>query len=287
MVRVMETWHVAVALLLVVLALGGALWWHVRRRRREARRKRPAQLRHPVVLAHGLLGFDELRLGQMRQEYFRGVPERLRIGGASVHVLKVHPFAGVAQRAEELARYIRSLDAKHVNIIAHSMGGLDARYALAHLDVGKRVRSLTTIGTPHRGTPLANLGSQLLTGALVVRPIIEKLGLQVDALDQLTTQKMAEFNRTVPDVKGVAYGCVVGAMESPSLEMNPLLVPSFMFIARQAGPNDGLVPAESQSWGEVLTRIQADHWAQIGWSLKFDAPEFYNGLVTDLRGRGF
>lgn len=45
-----------------------------------------------------------------------------------------------------------------LNIIAHSMGGLDARYyAISWLGLAERVASLTTIGIPHLGTPLADL----------------------------------------------------------------------------------------------------------------------------------
>lgn len=55
-----------------------------------------------------------------------------------------------------------------------------------------------------------------------------------------------------------------------------------------------MVPAASQAWGEVLREIEADHWAQIGWSPqlrgsveKFDALAFYEELLRELRGRGF
>ena len=38
-----------------------------------------------------------------------------------------------------------------VNIIAHSKGGLDARYAISKLGMAPYVASLTTMNTPHRG----------------------------------------------------------------------------------------------------------------------------------------
>lgn len=37
-----------------------------------------------------------------------------------------------------------------VNIIAHSKGGLDSRYAISNLGAAPMVASLTTINTPHR-----------------------------------------------------------------------------------------------------------------------------------------
>ena len=47
-----------------------------------------------------------------------------------------------------------------------------------------------------------------------------------------------------------------------------------------------MVPAASQRWGDVLRTIDADHFAQVGWSHRFDAAEFYAELLLELRGRG-
>src|SRR5690242_8184898 len=112
-----------VVLALVVLGCVGVLGFRYLRTLRVRRAVRG--LRHPVVLVHGLLGFDELKLGQSRHQYFRGVPERLRQLGSDVYVVKVPPTGSVSERAAALAQAVRSLDAKRVNIIAHSMGGLD------------------------------------------------------------------------------------------------------------------------------------------------------------------
>jgi hypothetical protein len=117
---------------------------------------RPAPPWYPIVLAHGVLGFDALPLGFLHPAYFRGVAETLRKAGNEVHVIRVSPVAGIAVRAAQLARQIRDIPAERVNIVAHSMGGLDARYAISVLGLGDRVASLTTIGTPHHGTPLAD-----------------------------------------------------------------------------------------------------------------------------------
>ena len=101
-----------------------------------------------MVLAHGILGFDQLRIAGTTNEYFRGVPARLTRVGAKVYAFRVQPTASIAERASELARVVQSLDAKKVNIIAHSMGGLDARYAISCLQLASKVASLTTIATP-------------------------------------------------------------------------------------------------------------------------------------------
>ncbi|MFL5263359.1 MAG: esterase/lipase family protein, partial [Anaeromyxobacteraceae bacterium] len=192
----------------------------------------------------------------------------------------------IAARAEALAACVRALDAPRVNIVAHSMGGLDARLAIARLGLAGRVASLTTIGTPHRGTPLADLGTSLLGERLGLRRTLEHLGVAVDAFYDLTTERMAAFNAAVPDVRGVAYASVVGVARARR-RTNPLLLPGWIYLRAAAGENDGLVPAASQPWGELLGEVDADHWAQIGWSKHFDAAALYERLLAELRGRGF
>jgi triacylglycerol lipase len=270
----------AVAGVLTAAAAGALAWARRRRRRALPRRAAP---RYPVVLAHGLLGFDELRLAGRRHDYFRGVSERLERDGCVVHRCRVARTAGVAARAAELAAFVRALPARRVNLVAHSMGGLDARYALARLDLAGKVASLTTIGTPHLGTPLADVGAGLARRARVLGAL-ERLGLDVAAFEDLTTERMAEFNRAVPDARGVLYQSVVGAPPRRRA-VTPILVPTWSWLAA-AGANDGLVPAASQRWGEVLREIDADHFAQIGWSRRFDAAELYAELLRELRARG-
>jgi triacylglycerol lipase len=257
-----------------------AIWLVRRRLRRGPARLRRVGPRYPVVLAHGILGFDEIRIGRSRHRYFRGVSERLERDGCIVHACRVARTASIADRAAELAAFLRELPARRVNLVAHSMGGLDARYALASLGVSRKVASLVTVGSPHQGTPLADLGS----GSRVLAALA-RLGANVDAFRDLTTERMAAFNEAVPDVAGVLYASVVGAPPRRG-EVSPILVPSWVWLERTAGANDGMVPAESQRWGEVVWQVGADHFAQIGWSRRFDASELYAEILRELRGRG-
>jgi triacylglycerol lipase len=166
------------------------------------------------------------------------------------------------------------------------MGGLDARYAISRLGLAAKVVSLTTIGTPHRGTPLADVGTELLGERLGLRRLAGALRLGTEAFYALTTARMAAFNAEVPDMRGVAYGSWVAAFEAHDRALHPLLLPGYLYLARREGPNDGLVPAASQRWGEVLGTVEADHWAQVGWSSRFDAQALYASLFEQLRVRG-
>src|SRR5678815_1938327 len=214
----------------------------------------------PVVLVHGLFGFDRIGVPGARFDYFRGIARHLESLGCHAHAVRLPAAASVPERARELVTAIDALPHERIDLIAHSLGGLDARYALTYLGLARRVRSLVTVGTPHRGTPLADLA---VKGPLDwARRIVRALG-----------------------VPGVRYACVVGGMRDEG-NVPLALVPAHAYLRRVAGPNDGLVPISSQYWGDTLMEIEADHFEQVGWrtTIKqtFDALSMYAFVVARL-----
>jgi len=281
-------WPTAALAALVLSALAGVVvWLHLRRRRPRLRRRWrvPARPRHPVVLAHGLFGFDEVTVGRSSHAYWKGIRAALEKDGCRVVVPRVPAVGSIAERAAALARALSEVEAKRVNVLAHSMGGLDARYAVARLGQGRRVAALVTVGTPHRGSPLADLSTDLAR-RLGLERVLGLAGVSLDAFHDLATERMARFNAEVPDARGVAYASVVGVVHR-TRRTHPLLVPSYLWMRRGFGPSDGVVPASSQRWGEVIAEVEADHWAQTGWSRHFDAAGFWVRLVRELRAMGF
>jgi triacylglycerol lipase len=279
-------WIAAAASCLLLLALAGlwALRRRLRRRRRQAAASGSAGLRHPVVLVHGIVGFDEIRLFRWKRGYFAGIGQHLETLGVTVHLARLPQLAAVPERAARLAEFVRGLGVERVNVIAHSMGGLDARYAIAKLGLADRVASLVTIGTPHHGTPLAELGQ--IGPALTARALVKRLGLPSDSLDGLTPSQMATFNVEITDDPRVAYASVVCRAGQRLWSRNPLLSASHAYLRQRAGTNDGVVPAWSQRWGRMLCEIQADHWAQIGWFTSQDARPVYAMIVEHLAKEG-
>lgn len=274
-------WQFAGAMLIATGALIVAVWWRIRRRRAPPPPEVPEPL--PIALLHGAFGFDAVVVRQQRHAYFRGIEECLVDDGWMVYSPVVAPVAGIARRAEELMTQLDAYPPGRVHLVAHSMGGLDARYAITHLGAASRVASLVTIGTPHRGTPLADLG-HTVASRIGLRAALGDMGALVS---DLTTRHMAEFNEQVPDVDGVFYASVIGRVRADS-PMHPLLVPIHAWMRRNVGDSDGLVPATSQAWGDVLLTVDADHWAQVGWStVGVDTPAIYRAIAQalDLRFR--
>src|SRR5258706_14785219 len=94
----------------------------------------------PIVLHHGLFGYNSVGVGKFRWAYFQGIDKALRRAGYPVVVTRVRPTGGIATRAGQLKEAIdtglSSLNgsgAGKMLIVAHSMGGLDARYMIHQL----------------------------------------------------------------------------------------------------------------------------------------------------------
>jgi triacylglycerol lipase len=295
---VLEILALAIVIALIAIAAVAVPRWRKRTARVELARKAEPSLEGvlplpgrvergpplPVVLVHGLFGFDRIGIPGARFDYFRGIAKHLESLGCHAHAVRLPASASVPDRARELVAAINALPHPRIDLIAHSLGGLDARYALSHLGLATRVRSLVTVGTPHHGTPLADLAHK---GPLDwARRLIRAVGIPLEALEWLSTSALADFNARTPDVPNVRYTCVVGGMHRDDSFVPFALIPAHAYLRRVAGPNDGLVPIASQYWGETLAEIEADHFAQIGWRVAlrstFDAAGLYAFVISRL-----
>ena len=204
-------------------------------------------------------------------DYFRGLPAHF----PDALFPRVAVDALIKNRAARLAEQIQArFPEGKVHIIAHSMGGLDSRYLLSKnlLGLDGRVASLSTVSTPHRGSPVADLVLGLLPGidGKVVRSALDHFAsIQSGALEDLSTKAAAQFNQENPDVPGVRYFSYFG-MGKISL----VLKPTHAFIASRGQTddertNDGVVSLASARWPNDLAEAiwPADHLAQIGHDL--------------------
>ncbi|RAL08640.1 triglyceride lipase [Aspergillus homomorphus CBS 101889] len=250
--------------------------------------------KHPVVLAHGLLGFDTLRFAGPYLpgvQYWRGIEDALSMKGVQVITATVPPSASIEMRAEELAKDIAAgARGKEVNIIA----GLDSRHMITHLrPTDFKVKSLTTIATPHRGSAVADyilkqIGDDRLAQLYYA---LERLGIESGAFAQLTRDYMQNtFNPATPDVDDVRYFSYGASMQPSFWSVFRL---SHRLLQQVEGYNDGLVSVASSKWGgergykgtlEGVSHLDLINWTnRLKWlagemtgnRLRFNAIAFY------------
>ncbi len=250
------------------------------------------RLRSPIVLVHGLFGFDRLHVGPLTLfEYFRHIPAALRAGGNRVLVARLSPTGGVEMRARQLKQMLdREVPHEPVHLIAHSLGGLDSRYLITHLGMAPRVLSLTTIGTPHRGTSFADWGVKRF--ARLVGSVFEFANVSYQAFFDLTRESCRRFNDATPDVRGVRYFSVAGRMR-PRWQA-PYWWPSWRVVESAEETNDGVVSVKSAQWGEWQDVWDGDHFELVNWPWPLasrthgdDRVAEYVNLVRRLAEEGF
>jgi triacylglycerol lipase len=224
-------------------------------------------MKTPIVLHHGLFGRDEYRLGPLRRSYFHRIERAIAQEGHLVIATRVHPTAGVETRARQLKQQIldrlaiAGLTGQRVLLIAHSMGGLDARYMVTHLGMARHVAGVLTVATPHRGSPFADWVQTQLGQRVGLLPMLQKFGLDLGAIIDLTTRACARFNEQVPDHPDVKYASITCGR--PLRQMPAFAFASHHVIESAEGENDGLVSRASAAWGDVIADWPVDHWQAI------------------------
>lgn len=262
------------------------------------------ETKYPILLVHGVFFRDSKLLN-----YWGRIPAELEKNGATVYYGEQQSALSVEESSKELADRIKDIVYKtgcgKVNIIAHSKGGLDSRYAISMLGCDKYVASLTTVNTPHKGCIFAEY--LLKAAPKKVKKVIETTyngAFQVlgdkspdfmSAVENLTAGFCEEFNKKVIDSPEVLYQSVGSKAKSRRSGRFPLNF-SYPVVKKYDGDNDGLVALNATEWGEKWTKLypkgrrgitHADVIDLNREDIKgFDVREFYVQMVADLKNRG-
>ncbi len=279
--------------------------------RNNARRdRRICATKYPILLVHGVFFRDSKHLN-----YWGRIPDDLILNGASVHYGHQHSAASVADCGGELADRIRAIieetGCEKVNVIAHSKGGLDMRYALQNCGISPYVASFTTVNTPHTGCIFADF---LLT--TFPESVKEKIADTYNKAARKLGDPNPDFMAAVGDL--TATGCAAlepmlagksnpAPLENIYCQSVGTLLPRAMggrfpmnvaypIVRFFDGPNDGLVSETAFPFGEKYTLLTPkgkrgiSHGDIIDLNREniedFDVREFYVELVADLKERG-
>lgn len=265
---------------------------------------RVCETKYPILFVHGVFFRDSRYLN-----YWGRIPDELEQNGATVYYGEHHSAASVEFCGEELTSRIKFIVNKtgceKVNIIAHSKGGLDCRYAINKCGASPYIASLTTVNTPHRGCVFAeyllnNVSEELkMKVASVYNSTLKKCGDTfpdfLEAVGDLTASACAKFNEDVDRTDGIYCQSIGSVLKKAKGGKFPLNF-SYHLVNYFDGPNDGLVSTSSFEWGEKYTLVTApskygiSHCDIIDLNREningFDVREFYVDLVSDLKKRG-
>jgi len=260
------------------------------------------KLNYPVLLCHGYGSIASM----IKPSPLHDVCMLMREHCIPSFAPNIVPYAKIETRAEAwvdmIEQVIETTGASKLNVVAHSMGGLDIRYALSNLDMAANVESLTTVATPHHGTSLAEFA---LNAPKTIR---EKLGTFFDwigdnlypqiksdsigSAEQLTRDYIEQtFNPSTPNVPTVSYysySATVGEQTSTPIAM----ITRFQnkLIYDREGLNDGFVSKKSAIWGKHVKSIHLSHLEQMKLNLdKKRIPvwqKFWTELLLHLSKQG-
>ena len=266
--------------------------------------------KYPILMIHGV-GFRDLKWPL----YWGRIPAALERTGAVLFYGQQDCWARIEDNAKTIKARIRQIleetNTEKINIVAHSKGGLEARMAASSLGMGDKIASITTIGTPHRGSKtidkLLRAPDSLFNIASFA--VDNWIGLIGDTkpdfyavCKDFSTEYAEAFNRENPDVPGIYYQSFAGIMKSPLSDIH--LSTANAVIKMIEGENDGLVSVESAKWGQSFTLLKGktnrgvSHYDEIdfrrsplsakdGGEGVSDICDVYKAIVKDLAERGF
>lgn len=261
--------------------------------------------KYPILMVHGVF-FRDTNLFN----YWGRIPEALTLNGAKIYYGNQQSALSVKDSAAELAKRIEEVikesGAEKLNIIAHSKGGLDSRYALAAYGCGKYAASLTTVNTPHRGCifvdkifdNLSEKAQQKFADAYNTSARVrgDTTPDFIAAVGDLRESRCLEMNEKIHNCEGVFYQSVGSVSKGVRSGRFPMDI-SYPFVRKTDGENDGLVSVDSMKWGEKFHFISTKgrrgvtHGDVIDLNREniedFDVREYFVQLVAELKNNGF
>ena len=268
------------------------------------------QTKYPIVLIHGT-GFRDRKI----LNYWGRISKVLTKNGSFIFYGHQDSWASIEDNAiivkNSIEKAITESGAEKVNLIAHSKGGLEARYVITTFGMSTQIASLTTIATPHHGSKTMDMLYKLPKVLFKLVSVFANLWFRIlgdkkpdfhTTCKGFTTYYTEEFNKNNPDIDGVYYQSYAAIMKNSFSDIL-MFIPHFVINIIE-GENDGLVTPESAKWtnfkgvlkgstnrgishaDEVdLRRMKLSKKIESGYVN--DICEVYVQIVSDLKSMGF
>jgi len=275
-----------------------------------------------IALVHGILGFDDTQgLAGGLVKYWGGMDTYLRSQGAKVTTPGSSPLNSIQKRSEltrdALIPWMAANGCTKVHLIGHSQGGLVVRYMASNSALGfntsanKRVATVSTVDAVHKGAPLADIvlgviPSWLQPFANTALGLFSQLFYGAKPMDviamgkSLAVSTVNSFNAATPNFTGLKYYSYGNKMAWADPIQHVLMAPTYpitwaggLFYGLGSA-NDGVVPLESQKWGNYkgeasakwfatgIDHLQATNFQWSGQNF-FDVTGWYLGIAQTAK----
>ena len=257
--------------------------------------------KYPIVFVHGIAIKDIFFI-----KSFGFIDKNLKNEGYKIYKAKIDSFGTIENNAVELKKEIEKVLQKEnvtkVNIIAHSKGGLDAKYMIQKLDMEDKVASLTTLCTPHKGSPIAENILRLPKWILKFIAFWINLFYRIfgdkkpDALKvckQLSLSK--DIEEETFEISSKIYCQSYSSKMTKARDDFVMGIPYlFSHYFKKGEDTDGLVPVESAMFGEykgMAFKEGVSHSEIMGYSLSKKKRQriykFYSEICNNLKNKGY
>lgn len=211
-------------------------------------------LKYPVLMVHGM-GFRDRK----HINYWGRIPGVLEKKGCKIYYGGQDANGSLEENGKHLKKRIREIidltGEEKLNVIAHSKGGMEIRYAISTLGMEKWIASVTTMNTPHNGSETVDALLKLPKGLIRFGSKCTDLWMKLlgdrhpdtyGAIHSFTTAYAKRFNEENPDMEGIYYQSYGFVMKNAFSDI--FLSWTYPVVYHFEGENDGLLSPRAVKW---------------------------------------